>query len=149
MNKADLIVIHCSATKENDDYTVENLERDHLRRGFSGIGYHVYIRRDGNSHLCRPLNKKGAHVKGFNAFSWGICYEGGLDKNGKAKDTRTEHQKQAILRALLFLKGVSPGARIQGHRDCSPDLNGDGIVSPDEYIKQCPCFDAGIEYKNF
>ena len=149
MNKADLIVIHCSATKETDNYTVEDLERDHLRRGFSGIGYHVYIRRDGSSHLCRPLNKKGAHVKGFNAFSWGVCYEGGLDESGKAKDTRTEHQKQAILRALLFMKGVSPSARIEGHRDCSPDLNGDGIISPGERIKECPCFDAKIEYKDF
>jgi len=146
MIKAKYIVIHCSATRSNVEYSPEQLKKDHLARGFSDTGYHIYIRKDGSIVLCRPFNKAGAHVKGYNFESFGICYEGGLDENGKPKDTRTEAQKQAILSSILFLKRVAPEAKIKGHRDFSPDKNGDGIISPNEYIKQCPCFDVESEY---
>lgn len=147
MEEIDVIVMHCSATKETEHYSFERLCEDHKIRGFNEpCGYHVYIERDGTTHLGRPFNIQGAHVKGNNRNSWGICYEGGLDENGNPKDTRTEKQKQAILRALLFLKGVSPNAKIKGHRDFSPDKDGDGIISPNEWIKSCPCFDVNTEY---
>jgi len=148
--KINLIVIHCSATKETQDYTFENCIRDHKARGFTTCGYHRFIRRDGTIHIGRQFGNTGAHVKNYNANSIGICYEGGLDANGKAKDTRTEAQKASInlciMEAMNFAKGEVK--RICGHRDLSPDLDGDGVVEPHEWVKQCPCFDCS-EYKHF
>ena len=74
-----MLVIHCSATRCNVPFTVSQLEQCHRDRGFDGIGYHFYITRDGAVHATRPLEKIGAHAKGFNLHSIGICYEGGLD----------------------------------------------------------------------
>lgn len=79
MRKIDLIVIHCSATRADRSLTPDDLETQHRRRGFNGTGYHYYIRKDGTVHLTRPIERIGAHVKGFNLNSVGICYEGGLD----------------------------------------------------------------------
>jgi len=148
--EVDLIVIHCSATKETQTYTFEDCTRDHKARGFRKCGYHRYIRRDGTIHIGRSFNEVGAHAgKGYNLKSIGICYEGGLDKNGKPKDTRTEEQKAAINLCILEAKNYGNIKKIVGHRDLSPDLDGDGIVEPHEWIKQCPCFDAIPEYSKF
>ena len=92
----DLIVIHCSATKETSRLTPLALDRMHRQRGFNGCGYHYYIERDGKINSMRPSEKVGAHARGYNAHSLGICYEGGLDKNGRAADTRTERQKVSL-----------------------------------------------------
>ncbi|MFA5450599.1 MAG: N-acetylmuramoyl-L-alanine amidase [Dehalococcoidales bacterium] len=144
----NLIVIHCSATSELKDYTPEMMERDHRERGFNSAGYHFYIRRSGYRHPLRPLQLVGAHVLGFNKESIGVCYEGGINAKGKPADTRTDAQKEAMKQLLEELVVLYPDAQIVGHRDLSPDLNGDGVISPDEWIKQCPCFDAKKEYKN-
>lgn len=149
-----MIVIHCSATKETQDYTFENCIRDHQARGFKTCGYHRFIRKDGSINIGRPFELVGAHVKNYNAYSIGICYEGGLDAEGKVKDTRTEEQKASInlciMEAIAFANRYgSKITRITGHRDLSPDLDGDGVVEPNEWVKQCPCFDAEPEYKNF
>lgn len=147
-NNIDKIVIHCSATRENQNYTYRQLCRDHKARKFSPpCGYHIYIKRNGKIYLGRPLKAMGAHARGHNHNTWSICYEGGLDKNGKAKDTRTEAQKGSMLVAILFLRGICPKAEVIGHRDLSEDKNGDGIISPNEYMKECPCFSAPEEYK--
>ena len=74
-----LLVIHCSATRCNVSFPVERLRECHLQRGFRDIGYHFYITRDGVLHHCRPVSEIGAHLRGFNRQSIGICYEGGLD----------------------------------------------------------------------
>jgi N-acetylmuramoyl-L-alanine amidase len=146
--KVNLIVIHCSATKETQDYSFENCIRDHKARGFTTCGYHRFIRRDGTIHIGRHFDKAGAHVLNYNKESIGICYEGGLDANGKAKDTRTEAQKQSLLKCIQEAIDYGHVTRITGHRDLSPDLDGDGVVESDEWVKQCPCFDAEKEYKN-
>lgn len=156
MRKIDLIVIHCSATKETQNYTFDQLRRDHKARGFRDCGYHFYIRKDGTRFLGRELRAIGAHVGDVkkNSNSIGICYEGGLDKNGKAKDTRTEAQKEEILNTILeiltVLKAKQPGVEVKivGHRDLSPDLDQDGVVEPHEWVKLCPCFNAIPEYKD-
>jgi N-acetylmuramoyl-L-alanine amidase len=156
MRLINLIVIHCSASRENSDYTFEQLRRDHKARGFNDCGYHFYVRRDGTRYLGRELAVMGAHVGDVhkNQNSIGICYEGGLDKLGKAKDTRTDEQKEEILNTILEvmtrLKDIQPGVKIKivGHRDLSPDLDGDGVVEPHEWVKMCPCFDATKEYKD-
>ena len=96
MRKIDLIVIHCSATRADRSLTPDDLEMQHRRRGFNGTGYHYYIRKDVTVHLTRPIERIGAHVKGFNLNSVGICYEGGLDVHGCPADTRTPEQRAAL-----------------------------------------------------
>lgn len=136
------IAIHCSATKEGKDYHATDIDKWHRERGFKKIGYHYVITLDGIIEQGRKLDEVGAHVQGYNSVSLGVCYIGGLDENGKPKDTRTEAQKQTLIDLLTILRGEYPDAIIQGHRDFSPDVNGDGIITPDEFIKDCPCFDA-------
>ena len=137
-----LLVIHCSATRCNVPFTVEQLRQCHLQRGFKDIGYHFYIRKNGDIKTTRPIERIGAHVKGFNRTSIGICYEGGLDCHGRPADTRTEWQKHSMRVLILTLLKDYPGCRICGHRDLSPDLNGNGEIEPEEWIKACPCFNA-------
>ncbi|KXT48596.1 hypothetical protein HMPREF2531_02873 [Bacteroides intestinalis] len=84
-------------------------------------------------------------MRGHNANSIGICYEGGLDRHGLAKDTRTEWQKHSLRVLVRALKMDYPEARIVGHRDLSPDVNGNGEVEPMEWTKECPCFEVGKE----
>ena len=85
--RIDLIVIHCSATRATQRYTVDDCRRDHRARSFADIGYHYYITRDGVVHTGRPLYTVGAHATGYNQYSIGICYEGGLDIRGRPADT--------------------------------------------------------------
>lgn len=133
MRKINLIVLHCSATKDTQTYTPEQLERDHKARGFIQAGYHFYIRRNGEIVSMRPVEQIPAHAKGFNRNSIAICYEGGLDITGKPKDTRTIKQKESIRILLLLLLTHYPSARICGHRDLGAH-------------KACPCFNAEEEY---
>ena len=147
MRTINLIVVHCSATQGNRMLSPEALDLMHRRRGFNGTVYHYYIRKDGTVHLTRPVERIGAHVKGFNANSIGICYEGGLDCRGRPADTRTPEQRAALRLLVHQLLEKFPDCRVCGHRDLSEDLNGDGTISPDEWIKQCPSFNAISEYK--
>ena len=135
MRKIDLIVIHCSASRADRDFTETDLEVCHRRRGFNGIGYHFYITRDGVLHHCRPVSEIGAHVRGFNRHSIGICYEGGLDENGRPADTRTTAQRFALLDLLTILKHQYPEAQIAGHYQLSATIH-----------KACPCYDPRKEY---
>ena len=140
------IVVHCSATRASQPYSPEALERDHRARGFRSAGYHFYIRRSGAIIPLRPLEQIGAHARGYNRSSYGVCYEGGLDDTGHPADTRTAEQRTTLRQLLEHLHTLAPQATILGHRDLSPDRNGDGHITPDEWIKQCPCFDAQREY---
>lgn len=143
-----LIVVHCTATKVGTKHnlTAARLDEIHRSMGFSGCGYHYYITQSGEVHEMRALNHAGAHVKGHNKASIGVAYEGGIDDSGKAADTRTEIQKAALRALLTKLADHFRDAKIVGHRDLSPDLNHDGRITPDEWIKLCPCFDASKEY---
>lgn len=142
----DLIVIHCTASRCDRPLSPAGLDRLHRRRGFNGCGYHYYITADGTVHPMRPVSLAGAHALGYNLNSIGIAYEGGLLPDGTPADTRTPAQRAALLRLLLRLRDLYPAARIRGHRDLSPDKNGDGIIEPPEWVKLCPCFDAAAEY---
>lgn len=141
------IVVHCTATPLGRDLTAEDLRKMHKGQGWADIGYHYVVRLDGKVELGRDVDLIGAHVSGHNAHSIGVVYVGGLAKNGEACDTRTDLQKAALLSLLLALRKLYPSAKISGHRDFSPDLNGNGRVEPFEWIKKCPCFDAKEEYK--
>ncbi len=125
------LILHCSATRCTQDYSVEQLLRDHKARGFRTIGYHFYIRRDGTVTQHRRLLEAGAHCRPYNRCSVGICYEGGLDAQGRPADTRTPEQTRRLVRLLQTLLTLFPAARIYGHRDL-----------PGTLPKACPCFDA-------
>ncbi len=148
MRKITEIIVHCTATQEGVPVTVEQINKWHKQRGWSGIGYHYVIDLEGNIHKGRSVEIMGAHAKGHNLHSIGVVYVGGLDKNMKPKDTRNELQKVALIKLLEDLKTKYPTAVILGHRDTSPDLNKNGIIEQSEWIKMCPCFDAKKEYKN-
>lgn len=144
-----LLVIHCSATRNCDNYSPEQLIRDHVQRGFRGCGYHYYITKDGSLYGMRPVELPGAHVRGFNRRSIGICYEGGLDHKYVPADTRTPMQRQALTQLIHRLLELYPDAYVVGHRDLSRDRNHDGIITPDEWSKLCPCFDAKLYNKSW
>lgn len=147
MRKINKIVIHCSATKESQWVDIEEIYRWHKKRGFREIGYHFVIKLDGSIEVGRTIDEIGAHAKGHNHDSIGVCYIGGLDSNGKAKDTRNTDQRKAMDNLITRLKNSFPNAEIIGHRDLSVDLNGDGVISRNEWMKECPCFDVKSEYK--
>lgn len=146
MRNINLIVVHCSATREDKSFTEFDLDDCHRRRGFNGAGYHFYIRKNGDIKSTRAVEKIGAHAKGFNKESIGICYEGGLDRTGQPKDTRTEWQKHSLRVLILTLLRDYPDCRVCGHRDLSPDLNGNGEIEPEEWVKSCPCFEVKAEF---
>ena len=141
------IIIHCSATPDGKDYTVDDIRRWHKQRGYSDVGYHYIVYRNGILAQGRDVNIIGAHASGHNAHSIGICYIGGMSAdNTRPEDTRTLRQKGRLLSLLVDLRKLYPNARIIGHRDLSEDKNGDGIIEPSEWIKACPSFDAKSEY---
>ena len=147
MRIINLIVVHCSATREDCTLSPEDLDWLHRRRGFNGTGYHYYIRKDGKVEKMRNEIDKGAHCFGHNAESIAICYEGGLDENSKPADTRTVKQVIAMHDLIRELWTRYPGAAVLGHRDLSPDRNHNGIIERFERIKECPCFDVITEMR--
>lgn len=124
-------IIHCSATRVTSTYTAEQLEQDHKARGFKTGGYHFYVRKDGSMWQFRKLLEVGAHCRPWNRCSIGICYEGGLDAEGRPANTLTQAQYERIMELLGELKGLFPGAVVRGHRDM-----------PGAEQKDCPCLDA-------
>lgn len=129
------IIIHCSATPEGKDFTTAQIKQWHLARGFSDIGYHYVIYRDGSIHTGRDESVSGAHCTGHNTISIGVCYIGGVASDGKTpKDTRTDAQKAALVKLLKQLKAKYPQAKIYPHYKFA--------------AKACPCFNAEEEYKN-
>lgn len=143
------IIIHCTATPEGRNLTVRDITAMHLARGFTTIGYHYVIDINGKILQGRDVNQVGAHCLGHNACSIGVAYVGGCADDGKLtpKDTRNDAQKRSLLNLLRRLRQLYPKATVIGHRDTSPDLDGDGLVEPHEWIKACPCFDAASEYR--
>ncbi|MGD1837827.1 MAG: N-acetylmuramoyl-L-alanine amidase [Nitrososphaeraceae archaeon] len=136
MRKIDKIIFHCSATIEGQNISAATIKRWHVDgRGWSDIGYHYVIGLDGRIEAGRPVNVKGAHVKGENSSSIGVCYVGGLSKNKRAKDTRTEAQKKSIIKLIKTLKNIYPNATLHGHNEFSN--------------KSCPCFNVQTEYADF
>lgn len=153
-NRIDAIVIHCSATRAGQDVRASDIDKWHKERGFVMIGYNYVIDLDGTVETGRPLTMDGAHcntagVSGlaYNKHSIGICYIGGLDASGNPADTRTERQKRALHDLVFRLMDEYQNiVEIIGHRDASPDKNGDGVISANEWIKHCPCFDVKSEF---
>lgn len=134
MRAINRIIIHCSATPEGKDYTVDTIRKWHKQKGYADIGYHYVIYRDGSIMKGRPLEKIGAHTVGYNTGSIGICYIGGLAKDCKTpKDTRTKEQKESLLKLVHSLKEQFPNATIHGHNEFA--------------AKACPSFNVQEWYK--
>tara|TARA_Y100000592_G_scaffold99525_1_gene175887 strand:- start:7592 stop:8005 length:414 start_codon:yes stop_codon:yes gene_type:complete len=136
MRQINKIIVHCSATREGENYTVDTIRSWHVDgRGWSDIGYHFYIDLYGEIHKGRDIAKIGAHCKGQNRNSIGICYCGGVEADGKTpKDTRLDCQKEALTAVLRTLKAMYPEAVIHSHNDFAN--------------KACPSFNATEEYKH-
>lgn len=127
MRQIKEIIIHCSATPDGKDYTVNDIDRWHRAKGWNGIGYHFVIYRDGSIHVGRPLAAVGAHCQGHNAISIGICYIGGMTADNKVpKDTRTAQQRDSLRALIKQLQEEFPHATIHGHNEFAN--------------KACPCF---------
>ena len=135
--KINLIVIHCSANRSNQRFTVEMLKACHNARfNGKGIGYHYFIEKDGQVFQTRDENEIGMHARHYNAHSIGICYEGGLDEKGRPADTRTPAQRAALIALLRSLKIDYPDAEILGHCEL------EGVH------KACPSFSCS-EYRDY
>lgn len=134
MRKINKIIIHCSATPEGRDVSVDTIRHWHLDRGWSDIGYHYIIELDGTIKEGRSVERQGAHVRGLNKNSIGICYVGGCDANMKPKDTRTESQKISLDRLIKELMTKYVNSTLHGHNEFS--------------TKACPSFDVRREYRD-
>lgn len=116
--RIDKIIIHCSATPEGYDFSVDQIRQWHLARNFTDIGYHFVIYRDGTVMPGRPVSLVGAHAFGYNAHSIGVCYIGGLTADSsKPKDTRTPSQRAALKTLVAELRTKYPGATVHGHNE--------------------------------
>lgn len=137
--------VHCTASPQTQKVKdIVNYWKVAL--GWKSPGYHVIVEPDGTAHELLPIDQVANGVKGFNSVSIHISYIGGVGSDGKALDNRTPAQKETIRKYLKQWRKLYPKAKIQGHRDFSPDKNGNGRVDPWERIKECPSFNAIPEY---
>lgn len=134
MRTINEIIVHCSATLEGRSFNAADIDRWHRQRGFSQIGYHYVVLLDGVIERGRPEEVVGAHCKGHNRQSIGVCYIGGLDSSNKPKDTRTAAQRHALRQLMRELKQRFHAATVHGHCEFA--------------AKACPCFNAAAEYEN-
>lgn len=132
-NAIELLVVHCAATPPSMDIGVTEIRKWHTDKGWSDVGYHGIIRRDGTFEKGRSLHTRGAHAKGWNSTSWGFCLVGGVDENGKPEDNFTHEQFATLLRTLTAARHMAPNAEMCGHRD---------LDSEHQSLKECPSFDV-------
>jgi hypothetical protein len=143
MRKIDIICIHCTATSPSA--TAQSILDGWRKKGWTSNGYHWLIDRFGVATRLQDDELVSNGVKGHNSRSIHICYIGGMLK-GKPTDTRTLEQKDTLKMLVEQYLVKWPKAEVLGHRDLSPDLDKDGIVEPNEWVKSCPCYDVKKEY---
>tara|TARA_R110000787_G_scaffold24030_1_gene68446 strand:+ start:1296 stop:1709 length:414 start_codon:yes stop_codon:yes gene_type:complete len=134
MRAINRIVVHCAATRECQDIKASTVKKWHTDKGWSDIGYHYVIELDGFCVTGRDESTIGAHVRGINTNSIGVCYIGGVDQDLNPKDTRTDLQKDALNILLRHLLAKYPDAELCGHNEFSS--------------KACPSFNVKEEYKD-
>ena len=133
---------HTVAVPEGLNLTADQVSQIDIGR-FGQVSYHFVVLLAGTVVNTLPVTLRGAHVKDHNTGNVGISYVGGLDAHTKEpKDTRTVEQKKALAKFYARFQIDHPGVEIKGHRDWSPDLNHDGRITSNEWIKACPCFDV-------
>jgi N-acetylmuramoyl-L-alanine amidase len=132
MRDINKIIIHCSATPEGRDVKTSTIKQWHTAKGWSDIGYHYVIELDGSVNMGRDIDRIGAHTRGKNTGSIGICYVGGMDANMKnPKDTRTEKQKEGLKCLIKDLIKTYGALTVHGHNEFAS--------------KACPSFDVKKE----
>lgn len=146
MREIKNIVVHCTGGSQKA--TLQTLKNGWKKLGWKNPGYHYLIDASGIILTVTPESTIANGVAGHNSNSIHVSYIGGIDAKGKAVDNRTEAQKKSLITILTQLKAKYPTAKICGHRDFSPDKNGDGKITSIDWVKVCPCFDAISEYKN-
>lgn len=143
MRKINEIIVHCTATPRGREVSVREIDRWHRKRGFDAgavsasglrsIGYHYVIHLDGSVDAGRDEALRGAHCRGHNSHSIGICYVGGLSADGRCPlDTRTDAQRVAMTRLIHELTARYPSATVHGHNEFA--------------AKDCPCFNVRKEF---
>jgi N-acetylmuramoyl-L-alanine amidase len=137
MRQIKYIVIHCTAGRAQQK-TSDIIAYWRLKLGWKSFGYHWIVGEDGTKERLTEDYAPTNGVKGFNANSIHLCYKGGWD----GTDTRTDAQKRSLLELVQHYIKLYPNAKVVGHRDLSPDLNGDGKITSNEWVKLCPCFNA-------
>ena len=135
MRTVTLVIVHCSAVRPGQRSSAHDINGWHRAQGWQSIGYHFVVRRDGTIETGRSLDEVGAHCTGHNRHSIGICYEGGLDADGRPADTRTPEQVRSLRELVKRMRAQFPKALVVGHHDLNP-------------MKVCPCFDVVWEYRN-
>ena len=134
MRDINKIILHCSATRDGQDISTETIRGWHVNeRGWSDIGYHFVVLLDGTVDKARPVERQGAHVRGKNKGSIGVCYIGGCDADMNPKDTRNEAQKKSLEELISYLMESYDDATLHGHNEFSS--------------KACPSFNVKEEYK--
>ena len=151
------VVFHCSASPQSSNFRAVDIKRLHTSprtetiqwgpytlkgKAWSDIGYGLVIPADGTIEIGRGLDAIGAHVKGYNRVSASVCLSGGISDDGTPEDNFTDAQWLAFDELVPLLQARYPGARFLGHRDLSPDANGDGVIDRRDWLKACPCFDV-------
>ena len=147
MREIKYIAVHCTAGSQKQ--TVGSLLHFFSKvKKWKSPGYHYVVEANGKITQLLDEERVSNGVKGFNSITINVAWFGGIDERGKAVDNRTNEQKRALAQLVGILKKKYLGAIVQGHRDFSPDKNGNGKVDVWERIKECPCFDAKEEYES-
>ena len=141
---AEILHLHTAPKTEEIPWGIYDLHG----KAWSDIGYHLILPRNGVIELGRDLDAIGAHVKGYNRISIGICMVGGISEDGQPEDNYTDEQWRAADFLVPLLAARYHVAEIVGHRDLSPDANGDGVIDRHDWLKLCPCFDARERWNN-
>ncbi len=135
MRQINKIILHCSATRVSQDVGLDDINRWHKERGFKDhngdgmhCGYHFLVLRNGDVVEGRPAWREGAHARGHNKYSIGICMIGGLDRSGNPESNYTYQQWAALYDLVERETRKHPDAEVCGHNDFSN--------------KACPCFNA-------
>lgn len=144
MRTIDAFVVHCTATQVNA--TIEAIKKGWKNKGWKNPGYHYIVTENevvsllGEEFISNGVGNGNYGLSNKNTIN--IAYIGGLDKDGNICDTRTDTQKKLLFNLIKGLSKKYPGKKVLGHRDLSPDLDDDGVIEPNEWIKVCPAFDV-------
>ena len=140
MRQIKRIFVHCTAGPQTQ--TVAEIQRYWKNvNKWKSPGYHYIIKPDGEIVPLQPEDKPSNGVAGYNSTSINVCYIGGVDKQGRAIDNRTDAQKESLIKILKDLKSRYPDAEILGHREIWGQ-------DPSKWHKMCPCFPAKAEYEH-
>ena len=135
MRNIKQIIVHCSATPEGANIKTDTIKRWHVKGNkWKDIGYHYVVELDGKIGTGRLESVTGAHTKGKNRSSIGVCYVGGLDADKQPKDTLRGVQLGSMEQLLMDLLTRYPDATLHGHNEFAS--------------KACPSFDVQDKFKH-